>query len=51
MARPQKGDVMSHIGWLKVLEVFAWVLGKCRDTDGDGTIDLLDKAPEDPVVQ
>lgn len=39
------------MSWLKILEIFAWLIGQVKDTDKDGVIDLLDKEPQNPEVQ
>lgn len=36
------------MNWLKILELIMYVLGKIKDTDGDGRTDLFDSDPTDP---
>ncbi len=37
--------------WLRLLELVMFLLGKLKDSDGDGRIDLLDSDPNDPEVK
>jgi len=37
--------------WYKILELIIYVLGKIKDSDNDGTIDLFDKEPNNPEVK
>lgn len=39
------------MNWDMLLEMFAWLLGKLKDSDGDGRPDLLDSDPQNPEVK
>lgn len=39
------------MNWLTVLQIIMYVLGKVKDSDGDGRIDILDSDPGDPKVK
>lgn len=39
------------MNWMKLLELIMFILGKVKDSDGDGRIDVLDSDPENPEVK
>lgn len=39
------------MNWIELLQLIMFVLGKIKDTDGDGRIDILDKDPKNPDVK
>lgn len=36
------------LNWMIIINIVFWLLGKLKDTDGDGTPDVFDKEPVDP---
>lgn len=39
------------MNWVAILNMIMYILGKLKDSDGDGRLDVFDGAPNDPEVK